>query len=166
MRGWIKYLFMFVALVLLQVLLFNQVNFSGFLNPYIYVLFILLLPLSMAPYQVLLLSFLTGVVIDSFSNSLGLHASATVLMGYLRLPVIRLITTREAEQVDYPGLKQTGIVWFLMYVSILVALHHFFLFSVEVFTFDGFHRTLLRSLASSVFTVLVIYLSQFLIFRD
>ncbi len=166
MRGWIKYPVMFVVLALLQVLLFNQVNLSGFLNPYIYVLFILLLPLSMAPYQVLLLSFLMGIVIDWFSNSLGLHASAAVVLGFFRLPVVHLITTREAEQVEYPGLKQTGMNWFLLYVTILVFIHHFFLFSVEVFTFESFHRTILRGLASSAFTVGVIYVSQLLIFRE
>jgi rod shape-determining protein MreD len=157
---------MFLVLVLVQVLLFNQVHFGGFLNPYIYVLFILLLPISMPQYQVLLLSFLMGITIDWFSNTLGLHASATVMMGFLRLPVIKLITQKESEQSDYPGLKQTGLRWFLLYVSFLVLIHHFFLFYVEVFSFDNFHRTLLRSAASSVFTVFILFLSQFLVFRE
>ena len=98
MKSRIKYPVMFVTLVLIQVLLLNQVNFGGFLNPYIYVLFILLLPVSLPRYQVLLLSFFTGLAIDWFSNTPGLHASATVLMGFLRSPVISMTTQRESEQ--------------------------------------------------------------------
>lgn len=166
MRAWIKYPVMFAVLVLLQVLIFNQMHLGGFINPYIYVLFILLLPVSMPRYQVLLLSFLTGIAIDWFSNTLGLHASASVLMGFLRFPVIKLISQKESDQSDYPGLKRTGIRWFILYISILVVTHHFFLFYVEVFSFGGFFRTLLRSLASSVFTVFILFLSQFLVFRE
>ncbi|HNQ38403.1 MAG TPA: rod shape-determining protein MreD, partial [Prolixibacteraceae bacterium] len=73
MRTWIRYPVMFVVLVLLQVLLFNQIHLGGFLNPFMYVLFILLLPLSMPRYAVLLLSFFLGMTIDWFSNSPGLH---------------------------------------------------------------------------------------------
>jgi rod shape-determining protein MreD len=154
-----------VVLVLVQVLLFNQVHLGGFINPYVYVLFILLLPISMPRYQVLLLSFLTGIVIDWFSNTLGLHAAASVLMGYARFPVIKLITQKESDQSDFPGVMQTGIRWFLLYISILVVIHHFFLFFIEVFSFENFHLTLLRSLASSLFTVIILFLSQYLVFR-
>jgi rod shape-determining protein MreD len=166
MRKWIKYPVMFTVLVLVQVLLFNQVHFGGFLNPYVYVLFILLLPISMPQYQVLLLSFFMGIAIDWFSNTLGLHAAASVMMGFLRFPVIKLISQKESDQSNYPGLKQTGIRWFLLYVSILVVIHHFFLFNVEVFSFENFHRTLLRIVASSVFTVIILFLSQFVVFRE
>jgi len=166
MKIWIKYPVMFVFLVLLQVLLFNQINFGGFLNPYVYLLFILLLPVSMPRYLVLLLSFLLGLTVDWFSNTPGLHASATVWMGFMRTPVISLITQRESEQSDFPGLQQTGWVWFITYVSFLVIIHHFFLFFVEVFSFENFFRTMLRSVASSAFTIFLLILSQFFIFRD
>lgn len=166
MKTWIKYLLLFVLVVLLQVLIFNQIRMGGFVNPYVYLLFILLLPVSMPQYQVLLLSFLVGITVDWFSNTLGLHAAATVWMGMFRLPVMKLITLRESDQADYPGLKQTGLRWFLMYSSILVVLHHFFLFLFEVFSFGNFHLTLLRVVISSLFTVFILLLSQFLIFRE
>jgi rod shape-determining protein MreD len=165
MRIWIKYPVMFAVLALLQVLLLNQIHLGGFLNPYMYILFILLLPISMQRYQVLLLSFLIGITIDWFSNTLGLHAASALLIGFLRSPVMKLTTIREIEQSDYPGLKQTGIKWFLTYVSVLVVIHHLFLFYLEVFTFDNFFRTLLRTLISSVFTIIIIVLSQYLVFR-
>lgn len=166
MKVWIKYPVMFVVLVLLQVLVFNQVQLTGFLNPYIYVLFILLLPVSMPQYQVLLFSFMIGISVDWFSNTLGLHAASSVLMGFMRLPVMNLVSQRESDQVNYPGLHQTGWRWFLLYASILVIIHHFFLFFTEVFSFAGFFRTLLRSVASSAFTTGILVISQFLVFRE
>ncbi len=157
---------MFIVLVLVQVLVLNQVQFSGFVNPYIYVLFILLLPLSTPRYLVLILAFLLGLSIDIFSNSLGIHAAASVFIAYLRPLVIRIISNREEDRNDYPGLLQNKFSWFLSYVSILVFLHHLILFYLEVFTLSNFGSTLYRVILSTVFSIFVIVLSQFLVFRD
>jgi rod shape-determining protein MreD len=165
-RVWIKYLMMFITVILVQVLLLNQVQFSGYLNPYFYLLFILLLPVSTPRYAVLLLSFMLGLVVDIFSDTLGLHASATVILGFFRSPVINMLSIRESDQSDYPGLKQTGIKWFFLYITILVLMHHLWLFYLEVFTFADFFRTFIRAVFSSVFTVFIIALSQLLVFRD
>lgn len=157
---------MFISLVLIQVLILNQVQFSGFVNPYIYVLFILLLPLSTPRYLVLILAFILGLTIDIFSNSLGVHAAASVFIAYLRPLVIRFISNREEDRNDYPGLMQNKFAWFLSYVSILVFLHHLVLFYVDVFSFSNFAGTFYRVILSSVFSIFVIVLSQFLVFRD
>jgi hypothetical protein len=157
---------MFIFVVLIQVLLLNQIQFSGYLNPYFYVVFILLLPVSMPRYAILLLSFLLGFTMDIFLNSLGVHISATVLLGFLRSPVIDLITARESDQSDYPGIKQNGFRWFLLYAVILILAHHLFLFFIEIFTFQNFIRTFSRAFLSSVFSVFIVVLSQFLVFRD
>lgn len=157
---------MFIGLVLIQVLILNHVQFSGFVNPYIYVLFVLLLPLSSPRYVVLLLAFLLGITIDIFSNSLGVHSFATVFVAYLRPIVIRLISNREEDMSDYPGLMQNKFRWFLSYITIMVVVHHIVLFYLEVFTFSDFFGTLSRVFFSSVFSIFVIVLSQFIVFRD
>lgn len=157
---------MFVSLVLFQVLIFNQVQFSGFVNPYVYVLFILLLPQSSPRYVLLILAFIIGLTIDIFSNTLGIHAAASVFIGYLRPLVIRVISNREEDRSEYPGLHQNKFRWFVYYVSIMVVLHHSFLFYIEVFTLANFFSTLYRVFLSSVFSIFVIVLSQFLVFRD
>jgi len=157
---------MFISLVLIQVLIFNQVQFSGFFNPYIYVLFIILLPLSTPRYAILILAFLLGLVIDIFSNSLGVHSAATVFAAYVRPLVIRLISNREDDRSDYPGLNQNKLSWFINYVFIIVFLHHTMLFYLEVYTFANFFNTLYRVILSSLFSIIVIVLSQFLVFRD
>jgi hypothetical protein len=161
-----KYAVMFVSLVLVQVLIFNQVQFSGFFNPYVYVLFIILLPLSTPRYAVLILAFLLGLIIDIFSNSLGVHSAATVFIAYLRPLVIRIISNREDDKSNYPGLHQNKLIWFINYVSIIVLLHHSLLFYLEVYTFANFFNTLYRVFLSSLFSIIIIVLSQFLVFRN
>jgi hypothetical protein len=157
---------MFVSLVLVQVLIFSQVQLGGFFNPYVYILFIILLPLSTPRYAVLILGFLLGFVIDVFSNSLGVHSAATVFIAYVRPLVVRLISNREDDKSDYPGLHQNKLIWFVSYVSIMVLLHHLLLFYLEVYTFANFLNTLYRVILSSLFSIIIIVLSQFLVFRD
>ena len=157
---------MFVSLVLLQVLILNQVQFSGYINPYIYILFVLLLPLNAPKYLVLITAFLIGFSVDLFSNSLGLHSAATTLIAFLRPTVINIISNRDEDRSEYPGLHQNKFRWFLNYVSIMVVVHHFVLFYIEVFTLANFFETFTRALLSSIFSIFVIVLSQFLIFRS
>jgi len=157
---------MFISLVLVQVLIFNQVQFSGFFNPYVYLLFIILLPLSAPRYLVLILAFLLGLIIDVFSNSLGVHSAATVFAAYARPLVIRVISNREDDKSDYPGLHQNKLIWFVNYVLIMVLLHHTILFYLEVYTFTNFFNTFYRVILSSLFSIIIIVLSQFLVFKD
>ncbi len=165
-REIIKYGSMFAVLVLVQVLILNHIQFSGFVNPYIYLLFILLLPLNTPRYAVLLLAFVIGITIDIFSNSLGVHAFASVFIAYMRPAVIRLISSREEDMSNYPGLMQTTWGWFVSYVTIMVVFHHLALFYMEVFTFSHFLLTLSRVALSSVFSIFIIVLSQYIVFRD
>jgi len=165
-RWLIKYGIMFVVLVLVQVLVFNHVQFSGFVNPYVYVLFVLLLPLSTPRYVVIFGGFFIGLAVDVFSNSPGMHAAATVVIAYIRPFVVRSISSREEDRNDYPGVKQNKFSWFLYYTALMVFFHHFILFFLEYLTFSHFFSTLLKIIISSVFSIFVIVLSQFLIFRE
>ncbi len=163
--SYFKYTVMFILLVLIQILILNQVQFSGYINPFMYILFILLLPVNTPAYALLILAFLIGITIDLFSNSMGIHASASVFVAYIRPAVIRIISVRGDEIDNFPGLLQNKFSWFLTYTSIIVAIHHFILFYLEVFSFSGFFNTLLRVILSSIFSIFIIVLSQFIIFR-
>lgn len=162
-----KYAVIFVGLVLLQVLILNNIQFSGFVNPYVYILFIMLLPFTIPGYAVLGLSFLLGLSIDIFSNTPGVHSSATVLLGFLRPGIANLISSREIiEKGNTPNMKQLGFAGFLKYTIIAVLVHHLFLFYVEAFSFEGFFHTLFRIILSSVFSIVIILASQFIIFKN
>ena len=162
----IKYGVMFIVLVLIQVLVLNQVQVGGYISPFVYILFVLLMPLSTPRYLLMILGFLIGLSVDVFSNSLGIHAASTLFIAFIRPFVIRSISNREEDRNEYPGLQQNKFWWFISYTAIMVFIHHFILFYLEYFTFSHFFTTFLRILLSSLFSIFVIVLSQFLIFRD
>lgn len=158
----IKNIFRFLFLVLFQVLILNNIQLSGYLNPFLYVLFILMLPLETPKWLVLVLSFLLGISVDIFSDTGGMHAAASVCMAFLREPVMKMISSHDGyDVIQKPTLKQFGLGWFFSYSGILVLAHHFILFYLEVFHFTEFFSTFLRVLLSSIFTLILIFISQF-----
>lgn len=156
----------FVFLVILQVLILNNIQLSGYLNPFLYILFILMLPFQTQKWLVLILSFITGLAIDIFSDTGGLHAASSVFMGFLRTPVLQLISPREDyAATSQPTIQQFGFSWFFSYAGILTFAHHFFLFYLETFYFSEFFRTFLKVILSSGFTLMLIFVSQFFFTR-
>ncbi len=152
----------FILLILLQVLLFNNIQFSGYVNPYVYVMFILLLPVEIPSWLLLLLSFTTGLIMDFFSGSPGMHSSATVLAGFVRPYVLRVISPRDGyEPGSDPSMLTYGFIWFLTYTLLIVLVHHTALFYLEVFRFADFFRTMLRVLLSSLFSITFILLFEY-----
>lgn len=162
-----KYVVMFVVLVLVQVLVLNNIQISGFINPYIYILFVLLLPFNIQGYFLLGFSFLIGITIDIFGNTPGIHAGATVLLGFIRPGLAQLISSRELiEKGTTPNMTQLGFASFIKYAVIAVLIHHLLLFFAETFSFSDILETLLRWILSSLFSILIILGSQFIIFKN
>jgi rod shape-determining protein MreD len=154
---------LFILLILLQVLLFNNIQFSGYVNPYVYIMFILLLPIEIPAWLLLIISFFTGLIIDLFAGTPGMHTSATVLAGFVRPFILRIISPRDGyEPGADPSILIYGFKWFLIYTSIIVIIHHTALFYLEVFRFTDFFRTLLRVLLSSLFSITFIVLLEYI----
>lgn len=150
------------VLILIQVLVLNQLQFSGFINPYMYILFILILPVGLNRAAVLLLSFVLGLSIDLFSNTPGMHAAACVWMAFFRPTILELLSTREAyQEQSWPTLSAFGTLWYLRYTVFMILIHHVFLFLVEQFDHMHFWAVLLRIVLSSVATLVFIFLAQF-----
>lgn len=159
--------FRFIILVLVQTLILNNIQLSGYINPYLYVLFILLLPIETPKWLLLLLAFFTGLGVDMFSNTMGLHASACVFMAYFRPYLLKVLAPREGYANETKlSLRSMNLRWFITYASILVVLHHLFLFYTEAFRFSEFFSTLLRVILSSFFTLLLILICQYLFFYN
>jgi rod shape-determining protein MreD len=152
----------FILLVLLQVLLFNNIQFSGYINPYVYIMFILLLPIEIPSWLLLILSFTIGMIIDFFSGSPGVHTFATVLSGFVRPYVIRVVSPKDGyESGSEPSMSNYGFRWFLSYTLLIVLIHHTSLFYLEVFRFTDFFRTLFRVILSTIFSVTFILLIEY-----
>jgi hypothetical protein len=148
--------------MLLQVLFFDNMQFSGYVNPYIYVMLILLLPVEISPWILLFISFFTGLTVDFFSGTLGMHAGATVAAGFVRPYILRFISPHDGYETGAtPSMEKYGFRWFLFYTLLIVVIHHFILFYLEVFRFADFFRTLLRVLLSSLFSVTFILLAEY-----
>lgn len=159
----VKYSGLFVLLILLQIFILNNIQLSGYINPYLYVLFILLLPYEIAGWALLIVGLLTGLTIDTFMNTYGMHSSATIFLAFLRPYMLQMLADREdVDKKGNPSLSGNGFVWFLKYVSILVFAHHLMLFFIEAFSFSTFFSTLWRTLLSSVTTTIFIFIAMLL----
>lgn len=166
-KGYFIHVIRFIVLILFQVLVLNNIQLSGYLNPYFYVLFIILLPFETPRWLLLLSAFLLGFFIDMFDNTMGINIAATVLIAYMRPFVIRLVASKqEYEPGLEPCIRDLGFTWFFSYSLILVFVHNFALFYIEIFRFSEFLSTFYRVLGSTVFTMVLIIMSQYLFFKQ
>lgn len=160
---YIQNILRFIFLVLFQVLILNHVRIYGFINPYFYIYFILLLPFETPKWLLLLLSFAIGISVDIFSNTPGLNAAACVFMAFARPFVISSISSgNEFMTGIHPSLRSQGMKWFMYYTIILVLIHHTLLFFLDVLRFSEFFLTMYRVILSSIFTILLVFISEYL----
>jgi rod shape-determining protein MreD len=158
----LRYSLLFILLVLFQVVIFNNIQFSGYVNPYVYIMFLMLLPLEVPSWLLLLLAFALGFTIDSFSGSSGIHTAATVLAGFVRPYVLRAVSPRDGyESGPNPSMATYGFRWFLSYALLIILIHHTALFYLEVFRLGDFFRTFFRIILSTIFSLTFILLIEY-----
>lgn len=162
----LRNIFRFIILVLVQVLVIKNIELGRFINPFVYVLFIIVLPFETPKWALLFIGFALGITIDMFYDTAGIHAAACVFMAYIRPGVLKLFSPRDGyESGTQPTVQYLGIPWFLSYSGILIVLHHLILFYLEIFRFSEFFTTLLRVIISSFFTLILIIVIQYLFNR-
>ena len=132
-----------------------------------YYLFILWLPFSIGRSGLLILSFFTGLFMDVFTRTPGLHASACVLIGYVRPFIINFLIPNKEVDFNYrePSVVSLGFVSYFTYVSLLTLLHHVILFMVQAFQFGNGWHLLLKTLGSSLVSLLLIALIEIIFTR-
>jgi len=146
----------FVFLVLLQVILMNNIYFLGYINPMIYILFIFLFPLLKEKTALLLTSFFLGLCIDFFSNSGGINAAATLFIAYFRLPILHLILKKSEFDYLLFSIKKLTFTQSISYIFLLTFIHHLIVYTLEYYKLGGFLFIIGKTLASSVFTSIII----------
>ena len=151
----------FVLLLLAQVAFFNKINFLGFINPYPYILFIILYPVNANRYGLLLSSFFLGLIMDMFCNSGGVHAAACMTLAYVR-PYFFKFTFGLSYEYQTVKINDKLSPERFSFIAISIITHHIVLFVLEIFKFTFFWNILIRTIASAVFTLLaciiIIYL--------
>jgi len=157
----LKNIIRFIFLILLQVIIFNNIHFFKFITPNIYLLFILLLPFETPKWLLLFLGFSTGITMDIFDNTLGLHTIACTFSAYIRPWVTTVISTKQDyEPGAFPGIKSQGFSWFFKYSLIIVTVHDLIIFYLEIFKLSGFFETLWRAILNIIFTMIFILVIQ------
>lgn len=164
----VKHIIRFFILLFAQVLVLNNVLFLGYINPYIYILFIMLLPFDSPRWLLLILAFSLGICVDAFQDSMGLHAFACVLIAYFRTPVLHFllpqIKRKKQTNIEF-SLQEFGLQRALIYTASMVFIHHFSLFTLEAFR-PELLSIFLRTISSAIVSILLLIMVQYLLFKD
>lgn len=159
----IKHTWRLIVVTAIQVLILNHIYLGGFITPFIYPIIILLLPFDTRGWVLLVYAFGVGLLVDMFSESMGMHSAALVIMAFFRPAVIRMISIKtDFEPGSEPRIENNGFGWVLLYSFILVLIHHFALFSIEVFRVDEISQIFLRAALSGLVSTFIIIITHLL----
>ncbi len=165
MTGFLKYGMQGLLLVALQVLILNNIELAGYMNPYLYIAFLLLLPANIDRSLLLLIAFVLGFSIDIFENSGGVHASASLVVALIRPILFRFLAGPASIEMERMNNQTLGMSRFMTLAAIAVFTHHFWLFMLESFSFNYIFFVLKRTILSGIFTLTLVYIMQILVYR-
>jgi hypothetical protein len=164
----LKNIIRFAVFILVQVYVLDNIPpLHRFIIPIIYFLFILWLPFSISRFWLLVIGFFTGLSLDYFSMTPGLHAAACVLIAYARPFVINVLTPKDTSEFNYrePSPKSMGWTPYLVYALVLTFLHHFYLTFLEWLQFGSFLDFLIKVISTTGISMLLIILTELLFTR-
>lgn len=162
----INQVFLFLFLLLLQVLVLNNINFLGYINPYIYIAFVFLYPVKEKRFSFLFICFLLGLFVDFFSNSGGIHAFATLFIAYVRLFFVRVFFRKMPADYAFFNLKSESFGKVFNYVVTLTIIHHFIYFSFANFSFQNLSMVFFNTAYSSVFTLILFFIGTYIFTKN
>jgi len=147
-------IFRFLLLLAVQIIIFNNMNFLGYISPFPYVLFIILYPVNGNKSGLLFASFLLGIIMDMFSNSGGIHTTACIVLAYYRPYLFKFSFGLSYE---YQTVKLNDVLTpeRFSFILLSVVIHHFVLFVLEAFKISFFWDILIRTLLSTIFTIII-----------
>ena len=151
-------IFQFFLLLLLQAFLLNNINFFGFINPNIYLLYIIVYRLDGNPTLIIILGFIMGILLDLLSQGSGGHTIATLTIAFIRPFIIRFSF---GVNYDIPMgmIKGSLLNQRLLYLSMMVVIHHLILYSVIFSSFENIVNILKNTLFTSFFTFILVFVS-------
>ena len=155
-------IFRWIVLLFVQIFLLRNLSFYNLSTPFIYVLFILVLPFRIPNLLLFILAFITGLTLDAFYDTLGVHASACVALAFVRILFISVSLNRDAIDAPEPSLGNMGFKWFSIYAVLCIFTHHLVVFFLEAYKLIEFLYTLSRCLLSVIFTMFTVLLVEFI----
>jgi hypothetical protein len=160
---WILRFIGLACILAFQVLVLNQLEVGKYLHPYVFPMFIFMLPITTPRWIVLLLAFITGLIVDMFNNTTGMQAAACVAMAFSRPFVLHFLTPPTGyDAIVSPNIKYLGFTWFAIYATIMLFLHHTIYFFVEMMSFRQLGYTFLKILLSGIISTCLVLILTFL----
>jgi len=152
-------------LLFVQIFLLRNLSFYDLATPFVYVLFLMLLPFGTPNLLLYLIAFGTGLTLDAFYDTIGVHAAACVALMFVRISFISVSVNREGFDEPEPSLGNMGFKWFSIYAVLCIFVHHLVLFVLEAFKLTDLTYTLLRAALSGIFTLSTVILIAFVFFN-
>ena len=144
----------FSLLVLVQTLIFNHLNFFGFINPFVYILFIYWYPIKENRTTFLVISFLLGLCIDIFSDTLAINAAAALTIAYFRPVIMRFVFGVNYEFQSFKLNTRTKAQQ-ITFLALLIVVHHLVFFTLEIFSLANFLLILKKVFATGIATLIL-----------
>lgn len=154
----------FILLVAIQLLFLRQFYYGPvagvYLRGFIYPLFLLLLPYRLTAEVGMLIAFGTGLFIDLFYDTFGIHASASVTLMALRGFILERIQPKGGYNLN-KGLtpENYGWTWFFRYVLFAYIVYALWLSALEVFQLWKVGTIALRALFILPISLFFIFIS-------
>lgn len=161
-----KMVLLFFILLILQVFVLNNILFFGYINPYLYIIFVFLYPLKINRIPFLFFSFLLGLFIDFFSDSGGIHAFSILFIAYIRLFFIRMYFRKEETDYAFFNLNSESFGKIFNHVVTLTIIHHFIYFSLANFSFQNLSNVITNTFFSSIFTLILYFLGTYIFIKS
>jgi rod shape-determining protein MreD len=153
---WTKQIGRYLLIMVLQVLLFDQLQLWGACHPYIYVLCLLMMPITLPHSADMLIGAFAGFIMDIFCNSLGVHMAACILLMYIRPYLIGVIVNDKDRLNEQISLHAIGMEALLKYTVIMVLIDHLTVFSLAAWSWSHMGFVLLETIVSSTITILLV----------
>jgi rod shape-determining protein MreD len=156
----------FILISLAQILLLNNIQLFGYMQPLIYIWFIILLPNSFPKWIVMILGFLMGFTMDVFSAQLGFHTATATLTATIKPMMLSWFVNNFDNNTFRPSIAEMGFLSFLGFTSSMVFLHTTIYILIESFSFAEILNLLLRILISSLISIGLILISDALFIKE
>ena len=156
----------FAALILVQVLILKNVDlgsYAYYFKIWMYPLALLMLPLRLPAGITLPVAFATGLVVDMFYDTNGLHAGACVAMMFFRPLFVNIIEPRGGyDNNPLPNRTKLGTPWFLQYVALCLAIFVVVYSLYETFLFEKINVAFIKAIFTYLVSLPVIILPVFI----
>jgi len=165
MSDFLRNIIRFCLFIAVQVYVLNKIpHLHRLITPYVYFLFILWLPFYISRFWLMVIAFLTGLSLDYFTMTPGLHAAACVLIAYIRPFVINILTPKDPSEFNYrePSPRAMGWTPYAVYILILTILHHTYLVFLEWLQFGNILDLIIKVIGTTGVSMLLIFIIELL----